>query len=399
MPSSLLSWPLIVAIVAMLLQQAFASMGPLVLPVVAPAMAAETGLPTTLIGAYSLIAYGISFVTSLGCGGYIQRFGPLRVSQVALLCLGLGLLLAATGNLLAMALGAMALGIGSAVSTPCSTDILARLSPPDRAPLVFSLKQTGVPVGGILAGLLVPAFAAGFGWRGAFIGTAILCFLFMLLLQPLRAQYDRDRGEGYGFSLAAVTAMLRRVLADPRYREMAFTLWCYVGVQALFGAFFVDYLVQGLGYSLAQAGGLFAAAQTVSIVARVAWGWLSSSLIAPRLMLALFGVMIALSALGTAAFTRDWSVLQVGAVAVLYSASAISFHGVLIAEIARLVPKTEIGPMSGGILSFAMLGMMSYPALFGLSLQASGGYGLGYALAAIPAGLMGLRLFRRARGD
>ncbi len=397
MPQSLWSWPLIVAILAMLIQQAFASMGGLVLPVVAPAMAAETGLPTALIGIYAAIVYGVSFVASLGCGGYIRRFGPLRVSQFAMLCLGTGLALSATGSLAAIGIGAMALGVGSAVSTPCSTEILARLSPPGRAPLVFSLKQTGVPVGGILAGLLVPALAAGFGWRGAFVGTATLCFVFAALLQPLRERYDTERGPGAGFSLGLIASMLRRVLGHPGYRELAFTLWVYVGVQALFGAFFVDYLVQGLGYPLAQAGAIFAGAQTVSIGARVLWGWISSALIAPRLMLALFGLMIALSAVATAAFTRDWSTLAITLVAMAYSASAISFHGVLIAEIARLAPKDEVGGMAGGVLSFAMLGMMSYPLIFGLVLQLSGGYTLGYALAALPALAMGVRLFRRVR--
>ncbi|MBT5877960.1 MAG: hypothetical protein HOH46_02730, partial [Rhodospirillaceae bacterium] len=61
-------WALAVAVVAMLFQQAFASMSALVLPIIAPEMSLETGLNVSLIGAYTGVLYGVSFVTSLGCG-------------------------------------------------------------------------------------------------------------------------------------------------------------------------------------------------------------------------------------------------------------------------------------------------------------------------------------------
>ena len=379
----------------MLFQQALASMAGLVLPVVAPEISAELGIPASLIGIYSVCLYGISFFVSLGCGGYIQRYGPLRMSQVALFCLGTGLVVSALGMIWLVPLGAMFLGVGAAVSTPCSTDILARFSPPKQAPLVFSIKQTGVPVGGIMAGLLVPYLALQFGWRGAFLGTGLLCWAFAVILQPLRATYDTERRAGYGFSLRAVWQMFRRVLGEPKYRELAMTLWAFVGVQALFGAFFVTFLVQGLDYDLAVAGQIFAGAQAVSIIARVFWGWLSSRLVTPRTMLIAFGLVIAGSSVATGLFTKDWSAAAVTAVAIVYAASAISFHGVLISEIARLAPSHEIGPISGGVLSFAMMGMMTYPAVFGLLLQVTDSYFPGFLIAALPAVLVSINLYRR----
>ncbi len=186
----------------MLFQQALASMSSLVLPVVAPEMSADLGLPVALIGAYWIFIYGVSFFASLGCGGYISRYGPLRVSQVALICMGAGLLLSSFGYLWLIALSGMILGIGAAISTPCSTAILAKMSPPRQAPLIFSLKQTGVPVGGIVAGLLVPYLALKFGWRGAFVGTAAMCFVYAALLQPLRTAYDGDRHPAQSFNIA-----------------------------------------------------------------------------------------------------------------------------------------------------------------------------------------------------
>ncbi len=380
----------------MLFQQALASMSTLVLPVAAPEMSADIGMPASLIGGYWMFIYGLGFFASLGCGGYIQRYGPLRVSQVALVCMGLGLLISATGSAWLIGASCLLLGIGAAISTPCSTAILAKITTPQNAPLIFSLKQTGVPVGGMLAGLLVPFFALRYGWQGAFVGCGGICLVYATLLQPLRSSYDNDRAPAKGFDFSSILVLLKSILSTPEYRRLAYMWWAYVGVQAIFGAFFVTYLVQEFDHDLALAGQVFAGAQVASIVARVFWGWLCSRLISPQLMLAILGLIIVGSAIATGMITKNWSIVSVVLVAVVYSASAVSFHGVAIAEIVRVLPNDEVSAKAGGILSFAMLGMMSYPALFGIILQATGSYAIGFWASAAPALAVSLTLFRRA---
>ena len=75
----------------------------------------------------------------------IVRYGALRMSQVALVFLGGGMAVAATGSLPGFAVSAIIGGGGAAVSTPTSSQLLGRVSPPRLAPLVFSIKQTAVP--------------------------------------------------------------------------------------------------------------------------------------------------------------------------------------------------------------------------------------------------------------
>ena len=52
--------------------------------------------------------------------------------------MGVGLIISSTGSLLLIGLSGLLLGVGAAISTPCSTAILAKMSPPDKAPLIFS---------------------------------------------------------------------------------------------------------------------------------------------------------------------------------------------------------------------------------------------------------------------
>ncbi len=82
--------------------------------------------------------------------------GPIRTSQAALVACVAGLGLVSVPQLGAAIAGALLLGVGYGPITPASSQMLARTTPPERYALVFSVKQTGVPLGGALAGLMVP---------------------------------------------------------------------------------------------------------------------------------------------------------------------------------------------------------------------------------------------------
>jgi len=65
--------------------------------VAAPVAARDLGVSPAAIGYYIAIAYAGSMLGSAAAGGWVARFGPIRVSQAGLaLCLA-GLALAASG--------------------------------------------------------------------------------------------------------------------------------------------------------------------------------------------------------------------------------------------------------------------------------------------------------------
>lgn len=389
---------LLTALAAMLAQQTLAFMCTLVLPVVAPEAAADLGVSTALIGAYSLFLYSAGLVAAASCGSFIRRYGPMRISQYALCMLGAGLLLSSPGIIWLFPIAAVILGLGSGVSTPASSEILARYSPPQHAPLIFSIKQTGVPLGGVLAGILVPVFATHLGWQGAFWASGLMCLALAAGLQPLRGRFDGERDPSHPLGTAGVLRTLRRVIGEPKLRELALALFSYVGVQALFGSFFVTYLVEGLNYELAEAGWIFAVSQFVAVVARIFWGWLAGRFDIARPTLAALGIAMAL-ATATAAFMGvDWPTAAILAVGMLISATALSWHGVLLSEIARRSPEGQVGQFTGGVLAFGNAAMMAYPAIYGLLLSFGFGYGTGFLLAGLPALMAGIVFALPLRG-
>lgn len=391
--------PLYIAVAAMLVQQALAYMSGLIMPVAAPAVAADLQINPALVGVFTGCVFFAGMFSQVSCGGFIVRYGALRMSQICLCLMATGLLAITSGLLPVIALAAMVIGIGSAPSTPASSQILARYSPPHLAPLMFSIKQTGVPVGAMLAGMIVPLSVGLFGWRAAFVIGALMCLTLAVVLQPMRREFDQDRQPGHRWSPASVLDTLRTVLTRRDLRVMAIAAFAFVGLQAVFASFFVIYMTGGLHYDLATAGYVFAIAQAVAIPARIFWGWVGSRLCSPRTMLGALGIGMAMASVAMGLTGEDWSLPAVAIVACAYSATAVSWHGVLLAEVARIAPDGQISAMTGGVLSFGSAGMMSFPLVFSAILGSTEVYAFGFFLAAAPALVAAALLFRPDREE
>src|SRR5512135_3273412 len=101
-----------------------------------------------------------------------------------------GLVLLTVGSMPLLLASALVLGLGYGPITPASSHILAKTTPPHMMSFVFSVKQTGVPLGGALAGIVVPPLVLLGGWRSAVYTVAALCVLTALVAQSIRAEND-----------------------------------------------------------------------------------------------------------------------------------------------------------------------------------------------------------------
>src|SRR3546814_18542322 len=75
-------------------------------------------------------------------------------------------------------------------------------------------------------------------------------------------------------------------------------------------------------------------------------------------MLGALGVGMAAASIAMGLTDGTWHLAALTAVACAYSATAVSWHGVLLAEVARIAPDGQVGAMTGGVLSFGSAGMM-----------------------------------------
>jgi MFS family permease len=99
----------------------------------------------------------------------------------------LGLLALAAGNLVAglawhavvLYVGILIAGFGYGAVNPATT-VLSNPATARRRALVMSVKQAGVPAGGIVAGAVLPVLALAFGWRWAFALSMLVCLVVAL---------------------------------------------------------------------------------------------------------------------------------------------------------------------------------------------------------------------------
>jgi nitrate/nitrite transporter NarK len=159
-------------------------------------------------------------------------------------------------------------------------------------------------------------------------------------------------------------------------------------------AYFVIYLTT-LGYTPVAAGFLFSVAMAVAVPGRILWGWIGSSYVSPRMTMAGLALGMAASAALLAFASAEWPPLLLGLVACALSATALSWHGILLAETAHASPEDMRGGVTGGVLSFGQVGALVLPLLYSGLLDVTGSYGVGFVVCGLPALLVGVLLLRR----
>ncbi len=360
----------VTALSATLLTQTVASFLNQSLPVIAPLIIAGAGLSPERIGNLSsVVAFGTVLFLLTG-GAVLARLGPVRTLQIGAALQAAGMAAMATGTLPGLALAALLLGIGYGPSPPAGSQILAATAPRRHRTLIFSVKQAGAPLGGVLAGLICAPVAARWGWPAAVLLTLGVSLLTAALVQPVRATMDVERDPARKVDLralvgpAALAAPFRALLLDPLLPPLTLLATAFAMLQGSLFSFTVTWLIQERGMSLVQAGTVFAAMQAGGIVARIVLGWLADrtgrallNLVAQAFAAALFVVLFGTHEAGSALWL-------VAVLAALSASAGASWNGVMMAEVARLCPPERIAEATSGSTLVVFLGYVAGPSLF-----------------------------------
>lgn len=361
-------------------------MGLITLPVVAPVVADSLGIATSYVGIYVAFVYLAAMISSVLGGSFVKRWGALRLSQISLICTTLGLVLCAVPHPAAIAVGAMFIGCGYGPVTPASSHLLIKTTPPERLSLVFSIKQTGVPVGGMLAGLIVPSLEVLMGWQAAFAVVALMALGCSFAVNPLRASLDDDRDPTVRPSLIkSLVQPIKMVCSHQSLRILAAISFMFAIAQLSLTTYLVTYLYEDLGWGLVAAGVALTVAQAAGVAGRILWGWVADNWLGSGYMLIGVAGILAFGAAAMPFMTNQSSLWFLYLVLIALGATAIGWNGVFLAEVARQAPPGQAGLATGGALGFTFLGVLCGPPLFGIAAARLHSYGDTYALLIIPA--------------
>jgi len=363
-------WPLS----SMLLTQIAATLVLAAVPVLATEISNTTGLQASLIGVYTAILFFAAMLISSISGHLIRRFGPVRTNQIALVMSAGSVLLAMVANPLFIVLAAICVGMGYGPNTPSGSEVLARTTPSRMRGLVFSIKQSGSPLGGLLAGVLLPFVVDVASWRHALVVTSALVIVVVVVVQPLRRRVDIQNKPEVTVKVHSPLSALKVVLGDRPLRALTMGGLALMAMHSCFQAFTVAFLVEGVELTLTKAGVLFGVLQTTGAVSRVVLGGLVDRIRHTRT------VLISIAALGligsglTAMLTPQTGYPMLVVVCGLAGLGSSGWYGVFLSEVARHAPDDQVGLAIGSALSFIYFGLVAGPLAFSAVVGFAGSY-------------------------
>jgi MFS family permease len=363
--------------------QLFVMIATLAPGILAPAATAALGVAPQTVGVYYAIQNLGAMIGCLALVSLVRRYGGIRASQVGTLLVGGGAALCASGLVPAMAVSAVMTGLGMSLLTPASAVLLARATPPERMNLVFSIRQSVVPVGVAAAGVLVPWLLDLAGWQATLVLVGSAGLAFALAIQSLRASADAERERNANPIQLNLLEPLKTAFGTRALRYVALGGFVFNGSQQVLWVYVVTYLHFELGYSIAAAGLVFSASQLSSIVLRIAWGWLADRLGDPFVVLTGLAAGSSVFFAVFAAVGPQWPFWLVVLAALGFSGTVAAWNGVHVAAIVRFAPRERLSTATGAVQLFAFFGAVLAPALFALTVSVLGGYGRAFLCFAL----------------
>ncbi len=365
--------------------QALATFAVLALPTLATLAAPHFGFGPESIGYQISIIYAVAAFLSSFSGYYVRRYGAALISACALALSAAGLVGIATGSILIAVIASGLIGAAYGLTNPAASHLLFRFAPRNRQNIVFALKQTGVPLGGILAALLLPRLAQTYGWQIAIGASAALMALIAVPLLMMRGSLDDDRAPSATLGVGGVLSGIRVVLASPRLRALAIMGWAYASSQFCLFTFLITMLVTDLGWSLVAAGGAATVMQVGGVVGRIAWSVLADMIGRGLSILVTIGLGSAVFGLALAYASPDWPAWWMAVIVFGFGFCLVGWNGLWLAEVARAASPGEVSLATGGVLALTFFGIVLGPATFATIYRFVGSYAFTYGIFTVYA--------------
>ena len=360
-------------------------------PALAPAVAEAAGQGASFVGWLIALGTAGSIAFMLVGTPFVARLGPMRSLQLGTLLGGLGVLLFAVPSAASITLANVLMGLGYGPSSPAGSDILQRFAPSRHRNLIFSIRQAGVPLSGIAAGLLLPALYRSGGWPLVIASTFGLVLAAVLAVQPVRRLTDPVSPETHPIRLRQILSLSNaaspiRAVWEERLFGLSMAGACLAFGHGCWVAYLVTWLTSVAGLSLVDAGVVFAVMQATGVIGRLFLGWLSDAAGSSVNVLRTVAVVSALTSLFAALLGEYVPQGGLYVLAAVAGVSVSSWNGVQIAAVAARAPAERISMCASGATILVFSGFVVGPLMFAAMLQATASFGACFAMTAMATG-------------
>lgn len=364
----------------------------------APELAAETGLNDRDFGlATSFIFFG-TFLSSGFTGALVARFGGMGTIALVLGGMATAVLLALAASWPVVMLSAFLYGIAYGPQGAVGMTLVTQSADRRMRGLYLAIRHSSVPAAAAVIGRLLPPLMAWAGWRAGVLSVSaslVVAVGFTLLARPLFRLGSEGRARVASGGPRSLGAAIRDRLRVPRPLRFLWGAGLAFAVSQNAVTFFSYLYLLEVAELDPVAAGIFASnLHLTALIGRPLLGWVCDRTGRPQLVLVLIALtaaatLVALLQVDTA--TPLWVLVPL---AVACGLAGQCWNPVFVTAMSFKVADRDLAEMNGRAFAFLSLGWMSAAPVFWGLIELSGGYTVPFLLVAganvVVAAVLGL---------
>lgn len=372
----------------------------------APSLAAETGLNERDFGlAITFIFLGTAFAGT-GTGILVRRFGGVGTVVLTLFAMAAATSIVLFGTWATTMLAAFLFGLVYGPQGAVGMTVVTERTPPSRRGLFLALRHSSQPLAGVIAGRVLPPLMLVLGWQsGVFTTVSLLVAgaLFTLAMPSLFRLETRPApaaqrgGGGIGRILAGAAGLF---VIPKGMRLLWITGLVFAFNQIAMMVFSYLYLLEVVKLTPVAAGIFSSNLQIAGLLGRPLLGWFCDKTGRSQLVLA------CLASVGVAAIvalfqlaSADLPAWALFLIALGCGIAGQTWNAVFTTAMSFKIPPEKLAEMNGRAFGFLSLGWMMGGPFFWLLIELSGGYVVPFSIILVANVISGIALFAAARHE
>ncbi|MDA2136548.1 MFS transporter [Bacillus cereus group sp. Bc256] len=266
------------------------------------------------------------------------------------------------------------IGMFYSVSQPGGSKVILKWFPKENRGLAMGIRQAGIPIGGALAGVLIPFLTIQYNVTYAINSIACICIIggllfFMFYKEPYVKEEARK-----GHIKISFWTKLKVVICKKALYPIYMAGICMISLQMVLVGHFMKFLVREQSITSIVAGTVFSVMFFSGMIGRVVLAAISDVFYKGNRRIPLFITVCASIGLVLLLVISIHTITS----GVLYGVSAllgffsIGWFSLFIAEVAELASEESVGITVGLALTLNQIAIIIAPVLFGYIVDAKG---------------------------
>ena len=288
------------------------------------------------------------------------------------------------------------IGMFYSVSQPGGSKVILKWFRKENRGLAMGIRQAGIPIGGALAGVLIPFLTVQYNMTYAINSIACICIIggllfFMFYKEPYVQEEARKGHNNISFWME-----LKVVICKKELYPIYITGICMISLQMVLVGHFMKFLAGEQSITSIVAGTVFSVMFFSGMIGRIALATISDVLYKGNRRIPLFIAVCASIGLMLLLVMNIHTITS----GVLYSVSAllgffsIGWFSLFIAEVAELASEESVGITVGLALTLNQIAIIVAPVLFGYIVDEKG-YAYAWLCIVVLLSISAVSLYRK----